>query len=132
MQLAANDDKLSESANPAGVRDDRLERARKLLRPVRQVARPNTGPLLASACLAGAALLLASLVTGGQGGHPAAPAPALGSDLAPSVRPLREAAPSAGHADFELSASSGANSAAPAEAMPVRDAILIGTEGEGR
>ncbi|HVZ28970.1 MAG TPA: hypothetical protein VG839_01160 [Asticcacaulis sp.] len=133
MRLAANDDKLSEDIRILEVRDDRLERARKLLRVSRKAAPPNTGPLLASACLAAAALLLVSLVVGGPMGHAGATAaPTSGSDTAPSAHAMREAAPSTTpHADFELSANPG--NTAPAEATPpVRDAVLIGTEGEAR
>lgn len=128
MRLAANDEPLS-----AVVRDDRLERARKLLRPARKAGKPATGPILASAGLAGAALLLASLVTGIAGGHADAPqAPTSGSDLAPSTHALRDAVPAAPtpQADFELSANPGPTPSQPTP--PVRDAVLIGTEGEAR
>ena len=126
MRLAANDEPLTATA-----RDDRLERARKLLRPAKKAAKRNTGPILASAGLAGAALLLASLMGGIPGGHVDAPqAPTSGSDVAPSGHALRDVVPSTPKADFELSADPGT---VPAQATPpVRDAVLIGTEGEAR
>ncbi len=129
MRLAANDDKLIET-----TRDDRLERARSLLRPARKTAMPNNAPLLASAGLAGAAILLLALVIGVPGNRTdTLKTPMSGSDLAPTAHPLRDAVPSSEHADFELSASPGTANIAPTEATPpVRDAVIIGTEGEAR
>jgi hypothetical protein len=128
MRLAANNENLSQD-----VRDSRLESARRLLRSSRKTATTNSGALLASAGLAVAALLLASLVVGGGGHSTALQAPTSGSDVAPSMRGV--VTTTAPHADFELSANPGTASApaAPAETTPpVRDAVLIGTEGESR